>query len=121
MRMSSIAPDALDDQDVYLILDDFGGHIGRSWREADENLTDREQVIAHLIDGQYKDPVRVIAFNTAQGWARDVSRELADIISQECYEAGFDFPPSLTGFIEQHGSGGPSQLALPLRASQSRS
>jgi hypothetical protein len=74
-----IALVALDDQDVYLVLDDFGEYIGRSWSETDEDWTDRATMIAHLIDGQYTDPVRVVAFNTAKGWARDVSRELADI------------------------------------------
>jgi hypothetical protein len=45
MRSSpSIAPD-LDDRDIYLVLDDAGGRLGRAWPETDEERTDREIVI----------------------------------------------------------------------------
>jgi hypothetical protein len=36
----SIVPET-DDRDVYLVLDDFGGRLGRAWRETDEESTDR--------------------------------------------------------------------------------
>jgi hypothetical protein len=39
--------------------------------------------------------VRVIAFNTAEGWSRDVSEELADEIA-DCYAMeGLDVPPTV--------------------------
>jgi len=59
--------------------------------------------------------VRVIAFNTAQGWSRDVSAELADLIFQRCTRDGFDVPPSLESFVDCHGTTRPAQLHLPLR------
>ena len=63
MRNSpSIVPDP-DNRDIYLVLDDFGGHLGRAWPEADEERTDRETVITDLMDGQFSNPVRVVAFN----------------------------------------------------------
>jgi len=34
-------PTLPDDRDVYLVLDDFGGRLGRAWRETDEDQTDR--------------------------------------------------------------------------------
>ena len=37
-RSPSIVSEAID-QDVYLVLDDFG-RLGRSWREIDEGQTD---------------------------------------------------------------------------------
>lgn len=52
----SIAAGLPDDADVYLVLDDFGEQIGRCWREAAEDGTDRETVINDLIDGQYTTP-----------------------------------------------------------------
>src|SRR5438105_2350341 len=64
------------DTDVYLVLDDFG-NIGRSYRETDEERADGATVIRDLIFGQYEHPVRIVAFNTVQGWARDVSVEIA--------------------------------------------
>jgi hypothetical protein len=70
MRQSpSIVPPAAD-QDIYLVLDDFGGRIGPSWRETDVEATRLESVVADLLDGQYSNPIRVIAFNTAEGWSR---------------------------------------------------
>jgi hypothetical protein len=84
------------------MLDDFGARLGRAWRETNEERTDRRTVIADLIDGQYSDPARVVAFNTAEGWSRDVSQELADVIERQCAADGFDVPPSLESFIERH-------------------
>jgi hypothetical protein len=74
--MPSLAPAAPDDHDVYLVLDDFGARLGRAWRETNEERTDRRTLLTDLIDGQYSNPTRVIAFNTAEGWSRDVSAEL---------------------------------------------
>ena len=31
-----------------------------------------------MLAGEYNEPVRIIAFNTAEGWSRDVSVEIAD-------------------------------------------
>jgi hypothetical protein len=39
-------------QDTYLVLDDFGGRLGRAWRETDEEDTDRETLIRNLMDDQ---------------------------------------------------------------------
>jgi hypothetical protein len=55
------------------VLDDFGGRLGRAWRETDEEDTDRETLIRDLMDDQYSHPARIVAFNTAEGWSRDVT------------------------------------------------
>jgi hypothetical protein len=110
----SIAPASPDDHDTYLVLDDFGQRLGRAWRETGEERTDRETVVTDLMDGQYSNPARIVAFNTAEGWSRDLSEELADEIAQRCAMDGFDVPPSLQSFVEHHGSGRPRQLPLPL-------
>jgi hypothetical protein len=73
-----------NDQDVYLVLDNFGGRIGKSWRETDVGHTDLETLIEDLLEDQYSNPVRIVAFNTAEGWSRDVSEEVAQILSQRC-------------------------------------
>jgi len=75
-RSPSIVPPG-GDQDVCLVLDDFGSGLGRAWREADVEHTDLETVVTDLLDGQYSNPVRIIAFNTAEGWWRDVSEDVA--------------------------------------------
>jgi hypothetical protein len=58
-----VPPEA--NQDTYLVLDDFGGRLGRAWRETVEDHTDRETLIRDLMDDQYDNPARIVAFNTA--------------------------------------------------------
>jgi hypothetical protein len=113
MRPSpSISPAQPDDRDVYLVLDDFGGRLGRAWRETGEDRTDRATVFMDLIDGQYSNPARVVAFNTTEGWSRDVSEEIAEEIAERCAIDGFDVPLALEDFVDRHGSGRPAQLPL---------
>lgn len=115
MRSSpSLVPTSNEDRDVYLVLDDFG-HLGRSWRETDEQSTDKVSLIQDLLEGQYNRPVRVISFNTAEGWARDVSEEIADAVLAACSRADRDIPSSLEEFVSQHRTPTAEQLPLPLR------
>jgi hypothetical protein len=104
-----------DDHVIYLVLNDYGDGLGRAWPEADEERTDRETVIRDLLAGQYSDPVRVVAFNTAGGWSRDVSEDIADETAERIALDGRNTPLWLEGFIERHGEGRPVQLPLPLR------
>jgi hypothetical protein len=48
---------------------EFEGHLGRSWRETDAERADRETLIRDLVEGQYSHPVRIVAFNTTEGWS----------------------------------------------------
>ena len=110
----SIVP-GLEDRDIYLVLDDFEGRLGRAWSETDEKHTDRETVITDLMTGQYSNPVRVVAFNTAEGWSRDVSEEIADQLVRWYAEQDKEVSPSLEDFIQRHRTPMSEQLPLPLR------
>jgi hypothetical protein len=83
-RSPSIVPDDTN-RDVYLVLDDFG-RLGRAWRETDEAGTSRATLVRNLLDGQYEDPVRIIAFNTVEGWSRDVTVDIADEVRRRYVE-----------------------------------
>ena len=102
MRESpSIVPDALD-HDVYLVLNDFRGAFGGlAWSETDLADTDRATLIRHLLEGQYSSPVRIVAFNTAEGWSGDVSDEIAAELAQACADRE-ETPPSIADFIADH-------------------
>jgi hypothetical protein len=78
----SIVPNG-DDQTVYLVVDDLG-RLGRVFREADLEATDRETVIQELLDGQYSNPIGVFGFNPLEGWARDVSADVAQELRRRC-------------------------------------
>jgi hypothetical protein len=112
MRRSPSIP---EDRDVYLVLDHFGERLGRAWAETDEDRTDRQTVIRDLLDGQHSNPVRVVAFNIAEGWSRDVSEVIADELARPLTIEGREVPPSLQDFLNRHG-GRPAQLLLPLRS-----
>ena len=94
MRTSpSIAP-----HDTYLVLDDFG-RLGRAWRETDEAGATRATLVRNLLEGQYENPVRIVAFNTAEGWSRDVTVDIADELRRRYVE--FDeVPESVLAFLE---------------------
>ena len=86
MRTSpSIVPHGAD-QDTYLVLDDFG--LGCSWHETDENGADRETLIRDLVEGQYRCPVSIVAFNIAEGLSRDVTTEIAEELRERYIEFG---------------------------------
>jgi hypothetical protein len=70
-RSPSIVPEDTDG-DIYFVLDHLG-ILGRVWREMDDGDTDRATLIRHLLEGQYGNPVRIVAFNTAEGWSHDVN------------------------------------------------
>ena len=96
-RSPSIVPDDTN-RDVYLVLDDFG-RLGRAWRETDEAGANRTTLVLNLLDGQYEDPVRIVAFNTAQGWSRDVTVDIADELRRRFVEYD-EVPESVLKFLE---------------------
>jgi hypothetical protein len=104
----SIVPDS-GDQTVYLVMDDD------IWREAHARTTDLETVIFDFLDGHYPDPLRVVAFNTAEGWSRDASRDVATEVRRRAdltltYD---DLSPGVEEFIRTH-AGPERQLTLGL-------
>ncbi len=83
----SLAP--THDAATYLVLDEFDD--GRIFRETDEAEANGDTVI------QDKKPVRVIAFNTAEGWARDVTQDIA----REIVDTGEPLSRSARDFVER--------------------
>ena len=64
------------DLTVYAVLEDFGKH-GCAWREIDEIRADEQSIIEGILRGEYERVLRVVAFNADEGWARDVTRDIA--------------------------------------------
>jgi hypothetical protein len=95
-------------QTVYLVLDDFG-QLRRVYPETDPEQADLETVIADLTSRQYNNPVRVVAFNTAERWAEDIAQEIMRRFDFD----GDALPSSLEPFVETH-LGPDRQLTLRL-------
>jgi hypothetical protein len=58
-------------------------------------LADYETVIRDLLSSQYKNPVWIVSFNTAEGWSRDVSAEIAEELRQRCEMVRRKLPASI--------------------------
>ena len=94
MLRALIEPERFD-RDIYLVLDDFGARYGRAWRET----RDRETVIRCLLAGEFSDPIRIVVFNTVEGWSRDVTVDIADEVRRRYAEMD-DVPDSVLQFTE---------------------
>ena len=104
LRSPSIAPQDAD-HDMYLVLlDAFGVWVGRAWRETDDDgSTYREMLIRDLLHEVYSCPVRIVAFNTAEGWSRNITTEIAAELKQRSDE-GENIPASVQHLLELAGS-----------------
>jgi hypothetical protein len=107
----SIVPNG-NDQTVYIVVDDFGLN-GRAYRETDVEAADLETVILGLLEGEYRNPFRVVAFNTAEGWSQDASADIAQELRRRCDLQLRDVPSTLEDFVERH-AGLDRQLSLRL-------
>jgi len=88
------------DDTVYLVLEDFGS-LGRAYRETDPSQADRQTVLSNLLSGQYDRLLRIVAFNPTEGWARDVTAEIAyEALSHPDED---DISPSARAFVEAVG------------------
>ena len=114
MRQSPSIVLQSDDRDVYLVLDDFGGRIGQAWRETSFENSNFESVITDLLDGQYSNPIRIIGFNTAKGWSRDVTEDIAQALRRRCDLKLREVPTTIQDFVERHEGQKYRQLALRL-------
>ena len=100
------------DETVYLVVDSFGAG-GSVYRETEIERTDLETVISDLITGQFSNPVRVVAFNTLEHWAKDVSADIAEEIRTRCDIEGVEVPEHIRDFVESQTEG-TKQLSLRL-------
>jgi hypothetical protein len=89
------------DQTVYLVVDRVGD--GRVYRETEVERADLETMIDDLLKGYFCDPVRVVAFNTLEHWANDVSKDIAQVIQDRCDIEGNRVPDHLRDFVVDNG------------------
>jgi hypothetical protein len=59
----------------------------------------RTALIRDLVDRQYGNPVRIVAFNTSEGWSRDVTMDIADELRRRYVEFG-EVPDSILDFLD---------------------
>jgi hypothetical protein len=52
-----------------------------------------------LLSGEYRNPIRVVAFNTAERWSEDVSDDVARELRRRCDLQMSDVPSSIQDFV----------------------
>ena len=98
------------DVTVYLVVDDFGAS-GTAYVETDEARCDQDAVIEGFLTGQFNNPVRVVAFNTAEGWSRDASEDIARLVIDAARLRGKGLSRIARHFHERHtGKEAPAEL-----------
>src|ERR1700691_6412666 len=90
-----------DDVTVYLVLNDHGKH-GIAYDETDPAEADLETTIQNFLTGRYENALRVMAFNAAEGWSRDVSEDIARGLLQRAINAGDDLGEGAQRFVDRH-------------------
>ena len=80
MRTQTPLAPGQPDVTVHFVLMDFRG-LGRAYVETDEDKADQATIVDNILilSGQYSSPLRVIAVNTAEGWGRDVTEDIAHV------------------------------------------
>jgi hypothetical protein len=94
----SIVP-AENNHTVYQVFDDLGRY-GCVWTELGDEEANEPTIIRWIIEGQFKRPLRVIAFNTEEGWSRDVTREIAEKLL-DLNNAGIALGAAAREFVER--------------------
>lgn len=112
----SIVPSG-HDQNYYIVVSDYG-KLGIAFAETDIAEADLETTINDLMSGQHKNPVRVVAFNTAERRSEDASEDIAREIMRRLGVAGQELPLSIEAFVDRH-LGSDRQLTLRLACAYS--
>jgi hypothetical protein len=86
------------DETVYIVVD-LMVRQGGILRETRVERTDIETIIAELMSGRFNEPVRVIAFNTLEHWADDISAQIAAEIEARCDIEGTGIPEHIRDFV----------------------
>jgi hypothetical protein len=96
-----LAPGHSDfDATAYIVVNDFGP-LGCAYCETDETEADEETIVENILNGQYSHPIRVVAFNTAEGWARDVTEDIARAVLDRAQKEDRPIGKGAQEFLEQ--------------------
>jgi hypothetical protein len=97
-------PELSDDVTVYLVLNDY--RTGLAYLETAAEEADRETVIRNFLNGQYSNALRVVAFNTAEGWSQDVSEDIVSEVLERAFDGDDTLSEATKRFVDRHVSPG---------------
>ena len=99
------------DQTIYRVVEDAGTQHGA--REAESERTELEDVISDLLDGRFNFPARVIAYNTLEHWAENISGWVAEEIQTRCDIDGIPVPEHVEDFVACHAGAAGRLVSSP--------
>ncbi len=88
------------DTAVHIVLEDFG-KLGRAYRETDEAEADEQTLIDDILSGQFGHIARVVAFNTVEGWSRDVTEDIAREVVEQAHQKGLEIRDGALELVER--------------------
>jgi hypothetical protein len=94
-----LAPKLTDNVTVHIVLNDFG-KLGRAYVETDEAEADEWTIVSNICKGECSNAVRVVAFNVAEGWSRDVTEDIAQAVVDLCRRENH-FSESAREFVQR--------------------
>jgi hypothetical protein len=83
--------------DDFISTRHFVADFGQAYRETDLAEADLGTIAHNLISGEYRNPLRIVAFNTVQGWSRDLSEEIAYDVLDRAYDPDTTLRPVPSG------------------------
>lgn len=89
------------DQTIYIVVDSVAA-CASGGQETQVEREDIEAVISEFIAGQFRDPIRVLAFNTLEHWSQDLSSAVAAEILARCDIEGMPVPEHVQDFLDRH-------------------
>jgi hypothetical protein len=78
-----LAPLGDADVTVHVVLNDFG-LSGIAYVETEATEADEATIVKNILTGEYSCPIGVIAFNAVEGWARNVTEDIAYKVLRRC-------------------------------------
>src|SRR5258708_21293764 len=72
-----------------------------------------ETIIRNFLSGQYTNALRVVAFNTAEGWSRDVSEDIASEVFERAVDGDDTLSEATKRFIDRHMTPGEKRPPAP--------
>src|SRR3569833_177320 len=85
---------------VHLVLCDFG-KMGVVYFETDP-VTTEATVVENILRGEYDRPLEVVAFSLSEGWARDVSEDIAGLVVERARSEQRSLGEGSRRFVEKH-------------------
>ncbi len=85
---------------IHFVLCDFG-LAGRAYVETDPDAANAAAIVEDMLDGQYDQPVKVIAVDLAANRVEDVSAAIAQAILDEARRRQDTLPDGTHAFVEE--------------------